>query len=253
MIGTQQIKSTTQIPVDLDGYIRVNVLRWKNSKWKTLSPYLLKTDGNEENVNSGGIIFENFYQGCKVYDKVYDNKVYASRYHVGKEKYLWWDFKTKSREDGINCDVMLIDNKINYDLYKRWRDSLWGCPNPIRYPNKRHRRQNCQFSIIIDKQESETRMDYITARKKIYMQEYIRLIRLQPKYDILLEYLREGKNLLMCEVDVPSRGKKGEYGKGCDAAGNCKMSLEKLSKLMDDPSEAFGHGLALAYSLLSEN
>jgi len=28
------------------------------------------------------------------------------------------------------------------------------------------------------------------------------------------------------------------------------MTIEKLKKLMDDPSEAFGHGLCLAYSLL---
>jgi len=80
MIATQQIKSTTTKPVSLENFETINVLKWNNCKWKNLCPYLLKTDGEEFCHNPGGILFENFYQGCKVYDVVYENEVYPSRY-----------------------------------------------------------------------------------------------------------------------------------------------------------------------------
>lgn len=57
MIATQQIKSTTSKPISLENYEPINVLKWSNSKWKNLCPYLLKTDGNEVYSNQGGILF----------------------------------------------------------------------------------------------------------------------------------------------------------------------------------------------------
>jgi hypothetical protein len=51
---------------------------------------------------------------------------------------------------------------------------------------------------------------------------------------------------------VPANGKKGEYGKDSDEDNICILSLEKLKILMNDPSEAFGHGLCLAYALLQD-
>lgn len=119
MISTQQIKSTTAIPVDFEDFEPVNVLKWNNSKWKNLCPYLLKTDGNEECYNKGGILFENFYQGCKVYDVVYENEVYPSKYQQGNHKYLWWKF------DPINPsgDVLVKDDYLDFDLYLRWREA----------------------------------------------------------------------------------------------------------------------------------
>ena len=51
-------------------------------------------------------------------------------------------------------------------------------------------------------------------------------------------------------MDVPAKNKKGEYGKNCDKNNVYHMSIEKLELLLNDTSEAFGHGLCLAYSLL---
>ena len=39
-------------------------------------------------------------------------------------------------------------------------------------------------------------------------------------------------------------------GNDCDDNNICNMSIEKLELLLNDTSEAFGHGLCLAYSLL---
>jgi hypothetical protein len=248
MIATQQIKSTTSKPIDIEGFEAINVLKWNNSKWKALCPYYLKTDGNELCLNGGGILFENFYQGMKVYDVLRANKVYPSKYHTGNPKYLWWEYNPIS-EDG---DTVYDGDNINYDLYYGWRNSLWNCPNPIRYPNTYNGKKFVQFALCIDKDGNETRMDYVTLRKQIYMVEYTRLIRQLPEYGVLLNKLQRGENIMICEVDVPANGKRGCYGVSCDANGVCVMTIAKVEMLLEDTSESFGHGLCLAYALLQD-
>jgi hypothetical protein len=246
MIATQQIKSTASKPFPYKDYTAINVLKWKNSKWKSLCPYYLKTDGDELCYNPGNILFENFYQGLKVYDIIYENEVYPSRYFVNKPQYLWWKY-TPSNKDG---DIIINNNEINYENYFKWRDELWKCTNPIRYPNKIHRRKNTQFALFIDKEGKEIRMDYLTARREIYITEYVRLIKQLPEYTILLNKLKKGENIMICEIDVPSQKKRGNYGTNCNENNICELSLQHLQILLNDPSEAFGHGLCLAYALL---
>lgn len=249
MIATQYINSTTSKPIQYEGFETVNVLKWNNSKWKSLCPYYLRTDGHEQCVNPGNVLFENFYQGLKVYDIVYENAVYPSRFHSGKLEHLWWNFKPiNSSGDNLVND----DKTINYDLYFRWRDDLWNCQHPIRYPNKMQRKHRVKFGLYIDHDGNETRLNYLDLRKKMYMGEYIRLIRKLPEYSKLLNGLKKGKNIMICEVDVSSNGKKGEYGLDCDDNNMCILSTEKVMKLLEDTSEPFGHGLCLAYALLED-
>jgi hypothetical protein len=251
MIATQQIKSTTAKPVPLDGYETINVLKWNNSKWKNLCPYLLKTDGNEDCVNPGGVLFENFYQGCKVYPTVYAQEVYPSKYQHGIAKYLWWKF-TPATSTG---DVLLTGDILNDELYFRWRDSLWSCKNPIRYPNGYGNKRNAQFSLHIDRDGNRTRMDYVTARKQIYVKEFIRLIRALPEYANLLNKLRNGQNIMLCEVDVPAPGKKAPFDISNGAYASdaiCYMDMPKLEAMLNDTQESFGHGLCIAYALLQD-
>lgn len=246
MIATQYIASSTAKPISHENYETVNVLKWNNSKWKCFSPYYLKTDGNESCSNKGNVLFENFYQSCKIYKTVYSNKVYPSRFHMNKEKYLWWNFETANSEGDVLLDET---NMINYELYFRWRDSLCSCVNPIRYPNRFERKGEVEFTLVIDKENIETRLDYITARKEIYMKEYIRLVKQLPQYNILLEKLKNNKNVMLCEIDVPSKNKQGNYFAENDF---CELTLEKLNLLLEDTTYPFGHGLCLAYSLLQD-
>ena len=51
-------------------------------------------------------------------------------------------------------------------------------------------------------------MDYLTTRKQIYVKEYIRLIKNLPEYVKLLNKLKKGENIMICEMDVPANGKK---------------------------------------------
>lgn len=263
MIATQQIKSVTASPkqFEKDGksYESVNVLRWNYSEWTALCPYVLKTDGKEVNVNPGNVIFENFWQGSKVYDVVYEKDEYPSRYQMGNPKYLYWSFRPETSSGDVLLNSTEVDpithicsGPINYNLYYRWRNSLWACPHAIRYPNGRKRTVNTKFALVVEKDGKESRLNYIDARKQIYVTEYIRLVKQLPEYKILLYKLKSGTNLLISEIDVPANGKKGLYGRDVDADGNCIMSIEKLEQLMNDPSEAFGHGLALSYALLKD-
>ena len=54
---------------------------------------------------------------------------------------------------------------------------------------------------------------------------------------------------MLCEVDVPCPGKNGNYE--CDN-NICHVSIDSLELMLDDPSEAFGHGLCIALSLLRD-
>lgn len=249
MIITQRIKSVTSVPVECEDFETINVLKWSSSKWKALCPYYLRTDGKEQNHNPGNVLFENFYQGSKIYNTVYENEVYPSIYQKGNPLYLWWKFSPVNQSGDI-----LLDEKssLNYDLYYRWRDSLWNCQKPIRYPNRFHRKASVLFSLSLSRDGVEKRLDYITSRKELYVNEYIRLIRNTSEYKLLLKKFNSGKNLQICEIDVPANGKKGEYGKDCDEDNICILSLEKIKILLDDPKEPFGHGLCIAYALFQD-
>ena len=185
MIITQQIKSTNDSPLSYKDYKSINVLRWKDTPWIGLCPYYLRTDGQEWNKNEGGILFENFWQGSKVYKKIVSNEVYPSKYQQGNSKYLWWKYTTKNKYGDV-----LINDKEELDLesYLEWRTSIWNCQQPIRYPNKIQNRKDCKYSLIIDKDGSQTRLDYIQFRKEVYCKEYSRLIRQLPEYKTLFKY-----------------------------------------------------------------
>ncbi len=249
MIQTQYLSSLKMTPVDLPGYITINLLRWRDSKWRTLFPSVLKTDGNEEVENEGGVIFGNFFEGCKLHPKVFENKVYASKFQRGKENHLFWEFAPVN--DG--GDFLIERGNVNYDLYYRWRNSLWGCSKCVKYPNGVLRDKHERFFFFKRKGvEKEERMTSYEARKFIYIKEYIRLVRKEPKYQLLLQWLKEGKNLLFCEVNVPKRDKRNEFGRDCDRNNNCLMTLTKVRALIDTMTEDFSHGLCLVYALLSD-
>lgn len=238
MIKTQYIKSTTQKPTEEKGFININVLKWNNSKWKTLCPYYLRTDGLETQTNPGGILFENFYQGSKVFKQLRPQEQYASRFHRDA-KHLW--FKSTM------TDILYP----NFDIktYLTWRDSVWNCQHPIRYPNGRS--QKPEFTLLIDAGQ-HSQLNYLESRKQIYFAEYCRLIRNTKEYKELLNLVRSGKNIMICEMDVPASGKRGKYGKYCNNNISVLLDLNILDELLDDPTEAFGHGLCLAYALLQD-
>lgn len=133
----------------------------------------LRTDGKEENHNPGNVLFENFYQGSKVYE----NEVYPSVFQKGNPAYLWWKFSPVNSYGDKLVDCRGEDSKedsitLNYHLYYRWRHSLWSCQKPVRYPNKFHRKGRVMFSLSVCREGVERRFSYITSRKELYIRFY---------------------------------------------------------------------------------
>lgn len=246
MIATRQVKSISEkcVPPE-DDYIVVNVFSWhkKDTEYYDLCPYHLKTDGKEEQSNDGDVIFENFWQGSKVYPLVKPIEVYPHPSFRGNPKYLMWSYTNEEKH---------LDSKNNVlPEYFDWKKSLYECEKPIRYPNSYNLRHTCKFSLLVNKKGETEKLDYLSARKRIYCKEYMRLVRKMPSYAKLLKLLLKGKKLCIFEVDVPVDTKKGKYG--LYAKGNVfYASLRKINNLLEDTSEPFGHGLCLAKALFED-
>jgi hypothetical protein len=70
-------------------------------------------------------------------------------------------------------------------------------------------------------------------------------------YNKLLQKLKDGTNICIFEIDVPEKSKKGHFNEvEDDNTYNC--TSDKINLLLNDPSEAFGHGLCLTKALLED-
>jgi len=246
MIKTKQAKNITEQCVAPDGYIVVNVLSWHehDTPYYDLCPYVLKTDGHEIQDNKGGVIFENFWQGSKVYPIVKPIEVYPHHTFKGNKKYLWWSYDKEETHIDDNGDVK--------KEYFNWKKSLFDCAKPVRYPNSYALKHTCKFTLLVKKDGTQEKLNYLEARKQLYCNEYMRLVRTKSSYKKLLNMLLEGKKLCIFEVDVPAVTKKGVHGKYAKDGNVFKASLKKINKLLNDTSEPFGHGLCLAKALLED-
>lgn len=255
MIVTKQTKGLNDAK-DLNSgeYEKINVLSWhlRDTEYYEFSPYHLKTDGNEKNACLPGVLFENYYQASKVYRYVSNIEVYSHHTQKNNPNALWWKYTCPNGKE------LAFDDKTNSvtEGYYKWRNSLWACKNPIRYPVGFYERKNCLFAIGYVKNEQgqyeEKRYNYLESRKNIYKEEYLRLVRKLPIYQKLLQKLLNGQKLMITEVDLPHSTKKGNYSKVVDSNNIYTATIESLDLLLNDPSEAFGHGLCLTYGLLED-
>jgi hypothetical protein len=225
MITTQRISSKFSKPYIPTDSLPVNIMSWSTQEWKCFSPFILKTDGLERQKNKGGIIFENYYQGSKVFSTI--------------SSPIW--------DPTIPECKIVEDGNINMKKYIEWRDSLWNQPKAIRFPNKY---KNIFCSLFIDQDDQISQLNYIQSRKKIYIREYIRLVRKLPQYQKLVGLIRNGQKITILEMDVPSPKKKGNYGLLCNKHGIYTPTLQNLKILINDTNEPFGHGLCLSAALL---
>lgn len=247
----------------ISGYLTID---FSKSPWDSLSPHKLTTDGNEENHNTGGILFTNFYEGSKVYSAVFAHEVsslsqddfhgitwkppdlFNTKFNAKK---IWWKYKPINE----GCDILInASNDFKESLYFYWRNLVWHCSKPLLYPNKYINRETVQFSLVVNAQGNWKKLNHLSSRKEIYVKEYIRLVRKTEEYKKLLEFLKNGRKLLFCENEVPMKFKKGCYGKFVESDGTVsrRLTLEILNELMNDTSESFGFSLCLALALLTE-
>jgi hypothetical protein len=98
-------------------------------------------------------------------------------------------------------------------------------------------------------------LTYIEARKEIYLKTYLKLVKKAPDFIKLLNMLKEGKNLLIIEVDAAHEEDleyyKTKYGVGDDfiVDGTMLATTTNLDIMLNDEKHAFGHCYALAIAL----
>lgn len=238
MLNLLQVKSlNTKLPKDNDNNVFINVLTWHDqthpygSKYHTLSPYYLKTDGNEEQFNQVGIIFENFWQGSKLWPTIYDTQIYAHHNLRNNPKHLWFKYICEN-----GSEQHLINNVIQ-PKYFEWRSSIFNCNKPIRYPNGFKRTWQVAFTLLVDKHNNQSRLDYIEARHRLYIQEYCRLIKKLDEYKQILNLFLDNKSITICEVDVINFD---------------HVTLDMLEKLSFNRNIKFGHGMCIAMQILKD-
>lgn len=244
IITTYRIDTISKKPklYDLE---TIQIMSWhkKDTPYYTLSPYCLRTDGLEENYNSGGIIFENLWQFCKLYATVYDTETYPHNTFRGRPEYLQWKWHNEQH---------VVNNQIDWPTYLRWRNSGFCNPHPVRYPTGRNHAKECLCSIIIKSNNTTESFTYLQARRKIYGQEYMRLIRKLPEYQQILQKVHSGVSICIQEIDVPTPGKDGYHGSLCRTDGLFIANRDHINKLIDDPSCPCGHGIFLCLALIDD-
>jgi hypothetical protein len=174
-----------------------------------LTPYYLK----DEN----GHLFENVYQFAKVYPQV------AQQNQIIKDKLIW----------RYPRETHLIDGELQ-PAYWRWRDRGLNNRYAVRYPNGYSGKANCFGSLWKVNGEWQA-LDYLEARKVIYVQEYARLVQQTRAYARLQELVEAECALSFTDIDVP---------------GTIQVSQENYTRYLNDASKSFGHTWVLAGLLL---
>lgn len=231
-VGRRVYSGATHTDPKIPGYKPILVLT-KSSKYGSIGPYVL---ADEE-----GRIMENIWQFSKVYENVPNSVRRESRFN---NRIIW----------NHPAQVHVKDGELTPE-YWEWRHKGMHNPDPVRYPVGFNHRGKCLYALH---ESSDEKLDYIEARKQIYLPVYCDLVRGQRQYEELLQRLRVGEKLLIIEVDGPHQEDLDYYIEKYNVAKNfivnntIKATRENMDIMLNDPKHPFGHGYCLALALLDD-
>jgi hypothetical protein len=238
-------KDKPRFDPEVEGFTPITVLTETEPEFWELSPFYL-TDEKKRNM-------ENIWQFSKVYKKVPHSK---------QRGVVSYNEKTNYATYGVVWEhpgELHVKNGNLTKEYKAWRKRGMFCKYPIRYPVGFQHRSECLYAIK-NRNHLDEHLDYIEARKAIYMPVYCKLVKQQQKFKDLRKRLQDGENLLIIEVDGPHSKSlqyyKNTYGVGDDFIsdnGVVDYSLENMKLLLNDPKHNFGHGYCLALALMGDD
>ena len=215
-----------------EGYKKIMVMT-KSSTYGDIGPYCLK--------NEQGHIMENIWQFSKIYETV---PASTQRYSRWDNRIIWeWPEETH-----------MMNNQSN-DAYWVWRNAGMNAVDPIRYPVGMAHRKHAVGSLM-ETENGYVMLDYIEARKEIYVKVYSDLVTKHEKFKKLKKWLDKGINLLLIEIDGPHQESldyyKEKYNVKDDFIENHTMlaTKENLDIMLNDTKFAYGHGFCLANCLL---
>lgn len=217
---------------------RIIVMTESYPEWWKLSSFCLTDDK--------GRGFEDFWQGCKVYETVPRSVQRRSK----RDPQIIWDHPAERH---------VINGELTPE-YRVWRKKLQNAKYPVRYPATYHHRHKCLYALAEDPETGEidekNQLDYIASRKAIYVPKYIELVIQEPKFAELKKKLLRGKNLLIIEVDGPHQESMSYYQKTYRVDDNfitrdsMIVNEKNIEIMLNDEKHPFGHGYCLAMALL---
>lgn len=234
-------KNGMPIYPSFQNFTSIIVMMKSHSKYHFMSPYEL--------TDEKGRIMENCWQFSKVYNQVPKTKEYYSRY----DNTVIWEH---------NEEVHIDENDNINNLYRNWRKKGMDNKYPVRYPVSFQHRDKCLYALIeLDNGtiDETNKLDYIQARKKIYLPLYCELVKKEPEFVNLKKRLEKGENLLIIEVDGPCQQSlnyyKNNYGVDDTFIENNTMLVnqQNINIMLNDSKHPFGHGYCLAISLLGKD
>lgn len=202
--------------------------------WKQLSPFLI---GPVEFINSEGQtdscpIFENFWQGSKVWKAV-------AKQNQKKPEWVWPAEKHLGKNGEPNND------------WWKWHDTLLHHHRAVRRPNGK---AIPEYAWWMNEESGEyEKLNTVEGRKQIYIPILKKLYRAHPVYKKMLKEFRSGQNMILIEPDGPWAV---AYPEGRE------VTLDLLNKLVEKMNyteegypkqyQPFGHGYVAAMCLLED-
>jgi len=220
-----------------------------SSPYGSLSPYELR--------DKDGRCLENLWQFAKIYSTVpavsrkqsrRDGAVvwdHPAETHVMKGEILpaYWGWRKKGMDT-----VEAVRYPVTFDLDRRasCRGALWN-PEP-----------GADQSVPWVGASVAACLDYVQARKTIYVPIYEAAVREQVQFKDLVARLKAGENLLIIEVDGPHQESLQYYMDTYSVTsdfieGGTVLATEgNLDILLNDTLHPYGHGYCLARCLIRE-
>lgn len=238
-VGRIIFQKNNSIYPSYEGFTNIVVLFKGHTEWGILGPYDL--------INENGIIMENYWQFSKVYDDV--PKIINTK--SKHDKTIIWNHPE---------EIHVKDDKLT-SAYYAWRDKGMKSKHAIRYPVGFNHRHNCKYVLAYDQDgtiNETNKLDYIQSREKVYVSEYCRLVKMEPKFMELVTKLNNNENLLIIEVDGPHQESlnyyKQKYNVGDDfiVKNTMLVSDDNIRIMLNDTKHPFGHGYCLAMALLEK-
>lgn len=238
-----------------------------STEYGSLGPYVLKT--------SDGIIFENLWQFSKVYPSVPAS--YSKTITNDKTSVVWSHPKevhtkvlptqvipTKVLPTKTVSEKVLKNRKqVPNEKYWAWRKKGMMFEAPLRWPVGRKFAKTCLYAIPPNPEgedpfrgDPSIQLDYISARKQIYLKYYADLVSEHPDFLELKERLQNGEKLLIIEVDGPHQESLEYYQNtyGVEETfirrNTMRATFRNLNIMLNDPLHPFGHGYCLSAALL---
>ena len=207
-------KITQQLPPAPEGVLNLNCLHFFPNNVMhgiplyQITPYYLR--------DADGHIFENIWQGSKLFEKV------DPQHDVKAGQTIW----------SHPGETHVVNGQLT-PAFWAWRKKLWNNPYPVRYPNGFYGRHKCLCALWMENGQWIT-LPYVPARKKIYCKVYAELVQATEAYKMLKALYDSGQGLQICEMDV----RPG------------LITEEVLRREVNNANEPFGHGYVLATCLM---